>query len=74
MAAAGNEPPERVAYETLRGDIDTGPVVGEDYDTRDCRPIQLLQVQVSDRNTRWFERDEVVAVEEPTNELRDHDR
>lgn len=67
MAVANREAPERVAYEPLRGhEMDTGDVVDDDYETRDCRLVQLLQVQVSERNTRWFERSEVVAVDEST--------
>lgn len=56
--------PERVAYEPLRGhEMETGDVLDADYEARDCRLVQLLQVQVSDRNTRWFERSEVVPVD-----------
>ena len=56
--------PQRVAFETLRGDVQTAPVLDDDTDVRDCRPVERLLIDLpgADANL-WVDRDDVVEID-----------
>lgn len=59
--SVGHQTPERVAHETLRGQIRVGEVVDSRLDTRDCRPVELLKVRLTEDTCQWIDREDVIA-------------
>jgi hypothetical protein len=72
MSINAQQPPERVAYETLRGTIETRAVVDERLHIENCQPKQLLKVEAGDAG-RWLHREEVIATD-PELQLEDSTR
>jgi len=74
MSINAQQPPERVAYETLRGTVETRDVVAARLTIENCQPTQLLKVKAGDAG-RWLHREEVIATDpdlqrkDPTDEL-----
>jgi hypothetical protein len=60
--SAAQQPPERVAYETLRGTIETADVVETKLIIEHCRLKRLYRVETGDAG-RWLEREEIVATD-----------
>jgi len=62
MSINAQQPPERVAYETLQGTIETRTVVDERLHIENCQPTQLFKVEAGNAG-RWLHREEVIATD-----------
>ena len=58
------QPPERVAYRTLRGQIRTADVVETKLITEHCRLKRLCRVEAGNVG-RWLEPEEIVVAMDP---------